>query len=551
MAPERTSDPTADERRLAELGYEQELERGWTRFTNFAISFSIISVLAGCFTTFYVGWNSGGPIVISIGWPVLALIILTVAVSMSELASAFPTAGGPYWWAHKLGGAGWSWFTGWFNVLGLIGIVASVDYVLSVFATTLFGLWGWDLGFINFSDSQHVIQEIFWVYVFILVLHALINIYSHRLIALFTSVSVWWHVIGTLIILGILIIVPDHHQSANFVFTEKINNSGFSNGALGGTAYWLLVLPVGFLLTMYTITGYDASAHVAEETVGAEQAAAKGIWQSVALSALIGWFLLLAFLFAATHPTAITNGAGTPLTGGSIAVFLSADMNQNWAEAIIAIACVGQFFCGMACVTSCSRTFFAFSRDRAVPGHQLWARVSGAGVPAMAVIGSCALAFLIMLPALFAPDTYVPPIAFFAATAIGTVGLYIAYVAPVYLRWRAGDSFETRSWTLGPRYKWINAIAVVFVVCMVIILCLPVFSTGVPWEGDFDWSFFNYTPLILIVVLLGTGLAWVLGMNKRYQGPIRQIEFDEGMGIVEEKPAGPAPATGSTPGPGA
>jgi amino acid transporter len=551
MAPEGTSEPTADEQRLAELGYEQELERGWTRFTNFAISFSIISVLAGCFTTFYVGWNSGGPIVISIGWPVLALIILTVAVSMSELASAFPTAGGPYWWAHRLGGAGWSWFTGWFNVLGLIGIVASVDYVLSVFATTLFGLWGWDLGFINFGDSQHVIQEIFWVYAFILVLHALINIYSHRLIALFTSVSVWWHVIGTLIILGILIIVPDHHQSANFVFTEKINNSGFSNGALGGTAYWLLVLPVGFLLTMYTITGYDASAHVAEETVGAEQAAAKGIWQSVALSAVIGWFLLLAFLFAATHPTAITNGAGTPLTGGSIAVFLSADMNQNWAEAIIAIACVGQFFCGMACVTSCSRTFFAFSRDRAVPGHTLWSRVSGAGVPAMAVLGSVGLAFLIMLPALFAPDTYVPPIAFFAATAIGTVGLYIAYVTPVYLRWRAGDSFETRSWTLGPRYKWINAIAVVFVVCMVIILCLPVFSTGIPWEGDFDWSFFNYTPLILIVVLLGTGLAWVAGMNKRYEGPIRQVEFDEGMGIVEEKPAGPAPATGSTPGPGA
>ena len=101
-----------------------------------------------------MGWNNGGPIAISIGWPVIALIILTVAVSMSELASAFPTAGGPYWWAHRLGGAGWSWFTGWFNVLGLIGIVASVDYVLAFFATTLFGLWGWDLGFINFGDDR-------------------------------------------------------------------------------------------------------------------------------------------------------------------------------------------------------------------------------------------------------------------------------------------------------------------------------------------------------------------------------------------------------------
>ena len=549
-------DPTVDRdaERLAELGYEQELERGWTRFTNFAISFSIISVLAGCFTLFYVGWNNGGPIVISIGWPIIAAIILTVAVSMSELASAFPTAGAPYWWAHKLAGAGWSWFTGWFNVIGLIGIVASVDYVLSVFATTLFGLWGWDLGFINFGDDVHIIQEIFWVYAVILVLHAMINIFSHRLIALFTSVSVWWHVLGTLIILGILIIVPDHHQSADFVFTEKLNNSGFNEGLTSGGLYWFLVLPVGFLLTMYTITGYDASAHVAEETVGAEQAAAKGIWQSVALSALIGWFLLLAFLFAATHPTAITNGAGTPLTGSSIAVFLSADMKQNWAEAIILIACIGQFFCGMACVTSCSRTFFAFSRDRAVPGHQLWARVSATGVPAMAVLGSVGLAFLLVLPALFATDPreggFVPPVAFFAVTAIGTVGLYIAYVAPVYLRWRAGDSFETRSWTLGPRYKWINAIAVVFVILMVIILCLPAYSAGVPWEGDFDWKLFNYTPLVVGIVLLGTGLAWVLGMNKRYEGPIRQVEFDEGMGIVAEEP-GPGPAGGSTPGPGA
>src|SRR6476620_6278152 len=325
MTPEGT-DPVADEKRLAELGYKQELDRGWTKFTNFAISFSIISVLAGCFTTFYVGWNNGGPIVISIGWPVIAVIILAVAVSMSELASAFPTAGGPYWWAHRLGGAGWSWFTGWFNVIGLIGIVASVDYVLAFFASQLFGLWGWDWGFVNWADKQHVIQEIFWLYAVILVLHAAINIFSHKLISLFTSISVWWHVFGAAIILGILIFVPDHHQSARFVFTHKINNSGFANGAITGGTYWFLVLPVGFLLTMYTITGYDASAHVAEETVGAEQAAAKGIWQSVAISAVIGWLLLLALLFAATHVGAVKKGFGS-----SIADLTAADMNQNWA----------------------------------------------------------------------------------------------------------------------------------------------------------------------------------------------------------------------------
>ncbi len=536
---------SSDEQRLAELGYEQELDRGWNKFTNFAISFSIISVLAGCFTLFYIGWNNGGPIAISIGWPVICLIILAVAVSMSEIASAFPTAGGPYWWAHKLGGPGWSWFTGWFNVLGLIGIVASVDYVLAFFATQLFGLWGWDFGFINFGDDQHIISEIFWLFAVILALHAMINIFSHRLIALFTSISVWWHVAGAAIILGILIIVPDSHQSADFVFTGQINNSGFADGATDSLLYWVLVLPVGFLLTMYTETGYDASAHVAEETVGAEQAAAKGIWQSVASSAVIGWLLLLAFLFAATNVDAVNEGFGSVIT-----VFTSADMNQNWAEAILVIACIGQFFCGMACVTSCSRTFFAFSRDRATPGHRLWSRVSATGVPAMAVLGSCALAFLIVLPALFASETFVPPVAFFAVTAIGTIGLYIAYVIPVYLRWRAGDSFEPRSWTLGPRYKWINAIAVVFVVVMLVILCLPAYSNGVPWESDFDWSFLNYTPLVVALVFLGAGLAWVLGMNKRYQGPIRQIEFDEGMGITEEKPADTSSSGGGVAGGG-
>src|SRR3954465_12463668 len=487
MTPEGT-DPVADEKRLAELGYKQDLERGWTRFTNFAISFSIISVLAGCFTTFYVAWNNGGPVAISIGWPIIALIILTVAVSMSELASAYPTAGGPYWWANSLGGPGWSWFTGWFNVLGLIGIVASVDYILAFFLTQLFGLWGWDLGFINFADDVHIVKEIFAVFVVVLGLHALINIFSHRLLALFNSISVFWHVVGVIIIIGILIFVPDHHQSAKFVFTEKINNSGFAGGSVGGGTYWFLVLPVGFLLTMYTITGYDASAHVAEETKGAEEAAAKGVWQSVALSAVIGWFVLLAILFAATNVNAVNEGFGS-----SISVFTSADMNQNWAEAIILIACVGQFFCGMACVTSCSRTFYAFSRDRAVPGWRLWSRVDHRRVPVAAILGSCVFALIIPPPPLKGNAAGLP-VAFFAVVSISVIGLYIAYVTPVYLRLRAGDRFKPGGWTLGAKYKWMCTVATIWVALCVVIFSLPFTPAAVPWNDEFDWSAVNYAP---------------------------------------------------------
>jgi amino acid transporter len=301
--------------------------------------------------------------------------------------------------------------------------------------------------------------------------------------------------------------------------------------------YWYFVLPAGFLLTMYTITGYDASAHVAEETQEAEEAAAKGVWQSVASSAIIGWFVLLAITFAATGVNAVNEAAGS-----SIAVFTSAEMGQNWAEAVILIAVVGQLFCGMACVTSCSRTFFAFSRDRAIPGSAFWSSVSSSGVPVKAVLGSCLAALLITLPALPGKGTFVPPVAFFAVTSIGTIGLYIAYVIPVYLRWRAGDSFKPGSWTLGSHYRWMNPVAVAFVIFMVIVLCFPFYSTAVPWEDDFDWNAFNYTPLVVGGVALGAWLAWIAGANKRYTGPVRQIEFDEGIGIkeIDEPEAPPA-----------
>src|SRR5687768_9097567 len=117
----------SDEERLAELGYKQDLNRAWSGFSNFAISFTICSFLAGCLTTYGQGWNTGGPIAISWGWPIICGLILFIACSMSELVSAYPTAGGIYWWASELGGKTWGWFTGWFNLVGLVGVVASVD----------------------------------------------------------------------------------------------------------------------------------------------------------------------------------------------------------------------------------------------------------------------------------------------------------------------------------------------------------------------------------------------------------------------------------------
>ena len=136
------------------------------------------------------------------------------------------------------------------------------------------------------------------------------NIFADRFLALMNNISVGWHLLGVAIIIALLIFVPDDHQSASFVFGDRINNNGAFDGSTGGLGFWFLVLPVGFLLTMYTQTGYDASAHTAEETQGAAIAAAQGVWRSVFWSALIGWFVLLAFLFAATDVGAVNDGAG-------------------------------------------------------------------------------------------------------------------------------------------------------------------------------------------------------------------------------------------------
>jgi amino acid transporter len=524
-----------DEQELAHLGYKQELSRAFSSFTNFAISFTIISVLAGCFTNFSFAWNNGGPALIAFGWPILCVFVLLVAVSMSELTSKFPTAGGPYWWAAKLGGPGWSWFTGWFNIVGLVGIVAGVGYGAAIFLDALLNLYGLNVLGINFGDTKHVLSETFLLFIIILILYTVLNIFGDRILSLLNNISVWWHVVGVAVIIAILLFVPDHHQSASFVFGNRINNSGFHGGSTSGAFFWFYIVLVGFILTMYTQTGYDASAHTAEETKDASISAARGVWRSVFYSAILGWILLLAFLFAANHVGAINKAGGT-----SISIF-TADLSSAAAKAVILIATVGQLFCGAAGLTSASRTWYAFSRDRAMPGWTLFRRVNQRRVPFNAVIAVSIAAFVITIPALFGNAAGVPW-AYFAITAICTVGLYLAYIIPVYLRFRQGDKFEPGPWNLGRHYRWINVGAMLFVLLVVIALDLPTVPAGVPWDSSFDLPSVNYSPLVLLVGII-VAIWWQVSAKNTYKGPVRTIdEPDEGA------PAPPAPSAGAAPG---
>ncbi len=529
----------SDEQKLAELGYKQELHRGWSGFSNFAISFSIICILAGCFTTYGQALKNGGPIAISIAWPLICVLILAVAVSMSELASAFPTAGGIYYWASRLGGASWGWFTGWFNLIGLVAVVASVIYVSAVFLVYLLGLYNvhFIFNFVKASagTSVHYSAHVYFaVFVVITIVAGLINVFSRHLISLFYNVSAWWNIVGVLAIVVILIAVPSHHASLSYVFSHKANESGFNGGAVTGAKFWFYILPLGFLLTMYTITGYDASAHVSEETHGAEGSAPKGIWRSVLYSAIFGWIVILAITFAIqhSHESEIYKAAYPALT-----IFSSA-LSSSAAKAVVLISTVGQLFCGMACITSASRMTFAFSRDGAVPGHNLWRRLSQSRTPTWAVLFVCVFSIIVTVPAYF-PNHLGTPVAFLAVTSISVIGLYIAYTIPVYLRWRAGDSFVPGSWTLGRRYKWINLVAVVWVALCVIIFCLPFSPEGVPWESSFTWSAVNYAPIVTIGTIVAV-MIWYFGWAKRtFKGPIRtidELDTEQSLPAIAEAP---------------
>ena len=511
-----------DEKHLASLGYTQELNRTWSGFSNFAISFSIISILAGCFTSFGLGWNNGGPAAIAWGWPLVSVFILIIGLCMSELVSAYPTSGGIYWWAAKLGGVKAGFYTGWLNLIGLIAILASVSYGCATFL---------DLTLSTFSESWaagYSLTRVFVMFVIILAISAVINIFSSHLLAVINNVSVWWHVIGAAAVIVILWVIPKQHASFSDVFATTVNNTGMFNGDKG-FGWLIFVLPIAAILTQYTITGYDASAHLSEETKSAADGAAKGIWRSIFYSAIGGWILLLTFLFAVQDVQAVTDG------GGLVQVIFAQAMDSQWVAIVLLISSAGQFFCTTACQTSASRMLFAFSRDRAVPGHQLWSKVSKSKIPANAVIVTAVLAAIITLPALVQVDINgaPAPIAFYAVVSIGVVGLYLCFAVPIYYRWKAGDSFPVGKWNLRGHYRWMAPVALIEIAITSLIALFPTSIGGVPWGGSFEWKFVNYTPLLVGGVLILLYIYWHASVKNWFTGPIKQVELtDSGEEVV-------------------
>ncbi len=434
-----------DARELARLGYAQELLRGMGGFSNFAISFSIISILTGAITLFDYGLTMGGPLEMTLGWPLATAGTLLVALSMAELCSALPTSGGMYHWSAELGGPTWAWFTAWLNIVGLIAAIAGIDYGCAEFLVPLLGL-----------DSGS--STLLLVYGLLLLTHGAINHYGIRWVAYLNDLSVAVHILGVAVLIGALWFLAPK-QPLGFLLKAS------STSTVHAPYAWLFLL--GLLQAQWTYTGFDASAHVAEETVDPRRRAPWGMVMSVVVSGFFGYLLIVSLTWVIPNIDSALHArdsSGHPLP--AVLAIVVAALGERAGKAVLLLLVLAMWFCGLSAVTSISRTIYAFARDQGVPLSKVWSSISPRHqTPVAAIWLSVGLAFI----ALVYSGTYS------VVASISVVGFYLSYIIPVFLGWRRKSQWAGKrgAFHLGSHSNLINAIAVAWTVFVCILMVMP------------------------------------------------------------------------------
>jgi amino acid transporter len=534
MAPARPSREEIvrqDVRDLARLGYSQQLFREMGGFSNFAISFSIISILTGAVLLYGYGLKFAGPIVNSLGWPLVSALTLAVAASMAELASAYPTAGGLYFWAFRLGGRTWAWITAWLNMIGQVTITAGINVAAAIYligaATRILGLPS-DTSVPGFGPATGWYFQIF-VMALIMVPQVLINVLGIRVTARLNDLSVWWHIGGVILIAILLTAFGRHHNPLGFLVqgVTSVNPLEAASADLGGrtapalvigdiklssplfallpaltewyrAAPFALAFVLALLQAQWTYTGYDASAHVAEETVMARLNAAWGIVLSVGVSAVVGWAMLLILTWC------IPGGdvAATANDPYPVLHIVYGNLATVWAHAIALVIGIAMWLCGLASITSMGRMWYAFARDDGMPGSRMLKRIHPRfGTPVVATVVASVLAVLICLYAA----------AYSVVTSISTITLYLAYGIPVWLNRRnrrhGRGEFVTADlapWNLGRWSPIVNGVAIGWILVLSVIFVLP------PNE-------------LVLWTMIGVSVAlvayWYLSARRHFRGP--------------------------------
>lgn len=447
-----------DRKQLNRYGYAQELLRDMGGFSNFAISFSIISILTGAVSLYGHGLTYGGPGMMGFGWTIVAFFVMLVAASLAELASAIPTAGALYHWAATLKGIRIGWYTAWINLIGQIGIVAGIDYSCALFADPLLA------AVFGYTSTETTILVVFGV---ILLLHGILNHVGIKIVARLNDFSAWYH----MVVVAILVVSLAFFTKSGLQPVEYL----FQVGQTFSDKPYFLAFLIGLLQAQWTFTGYDASAHTIEETVHPRVRAPWGIFNSVAFSFVFG-FIMLSFV-----TLSITDAAGAVNSDNAFIFVISQALGGTFGSIVLWLVTFAMFFCGLSSITSFSRMMYAFSRDNGMPLSRHWAEISRKyRTPAKAIWLSVVLSFILALidyvTKLVNPDAGYSTIAFL--TAISVVGLYIAYGIPIYLKLEAEAKgiFKPKHygpWSLGKWSKPINILSIIWILFISIMMIIP------------------------------------------------------------------------------
>ena len=477
-----------DKQVLHKLGYAQELSRRMSGFSNFAISFSIICILAGGISAFPAAFNSAGPGGAFWIWLIGGALAMTVAFGMGQIASSFPTAGGLYHWSSHLGGKGWGWATAWFNLVGLICVVSSVDVLLyAVFFKGL--LVQTVLGGGEFLNNWTVtITPTFvidmWQLIFLMVVlvsQALLNHYGIGLTTKLTDLSGYLILALTVV----LVIALFAFSPVAMDFSRLVQFDNFTGDAGGGvvpfnTQSIAFALLLGLSYVCYTITGFDASAHTSEETQDAQVNVPRGMWTAVFWSWVFGLVAVAAYVL--TMPD-IKEAAAA---GWNSFFYMWGASRMPYAlSLLLAIGLVVvNYICALAGLTSTSRMMYAFSRDGGLPASKTLSKVSTRfRTPTYAIWVSAALA---LLSTIYAP--------FYLVLAVAcAVFLYLSYMMPIAagLRTEGGPKWpEKGPFNLGAFSKPNAVIAIVAAIILAITGFFP------PNEKVFQFT------VLLVVALL-------------------------------------------------
>jgi amino acid transporter len=496
-----------DKQVLHNLGYAQELARRMSGFSNFAISFSIICILAGGISSFYAAFNSTGGGGAFIGWLVGGFFSLMVSFSMGQIASAYPTAGGLYHWASILAGKFWGWFAAWFNLLGLLFVVASVDvFLYQVFFKGLLVDTVLGGNFLGMDSSTWNINTQHIFVILALVTQGLLNHYGIDITTKVTDLS--GYLIFALTIIFIIALFVYSPVALDFSRLVTFENLTGPDGAGGG------VIPIvapstfaafffGLIYVMYTITGFDASGHTSEETHDAQVNVPKGMWTSVFYSWIFGLVMVAAFVL--TMPS-IKEGAAAGFN--SFFYMWDASLMPYGLKLFLAVGFViVNYICALAGLTSTSRMMFAFARDGGLPASRFLSHVSTQyRTPTYAIWTGAVLAFVTSLTGIIGAALGLQGVDIFLVLATGcAVFLYISYAIPVI----AGFFAEGKTWTVkGPFNlgKLSKPIAVVSGLGVLILATTGFFPPNTP---------VLYLTLGMIVLL---PILWFVGINKSFEG---------------------------------